>query len=259
MNFDYIQGEKFKYLADDKKIFYRHTHEVNNFLKHEAPENNFILISHNSDGGIFEHDNRWFDANFNLRKSNLKKWFGQNIIIKNEILQSLPIGLENSEWVIKDNKIEKIKNILNVEKNIKNLIYLNLNIETNPQERIKPYNVLKDKKYVTIEYGKNGQNFNSYLDNIYNHCFVICAPGNGFDTHRLWETLYCNTIPIHKKSVNTSYYEDLPICFIDEWEQLLDENFLLTEYNNIISKKFNLNKLNFNFWKNLILTEADKI
>jgi len=259
MIFDYIQGEKFKNLADNKKIFYRHTHDVNNFFKNEAPSNDFILISHNSDGGIYNYENRWFDCNSNLCTNNLKKWFGQNVLFEHKKIQSLPIGLENSEWVLRDNKIEKIKNIFNIEKNIKNLIYLNLNIETNPQERIPPYAILKDKKYVTLEHGKNGQNFDSYLNNIYNHCFVICAPGNGFDTHRLWETLYCNTIPIHKRSINTSYYDDLPICFIDEWEQLSDENFLMKEYARIISTQYNKEKLNFNYWKTLILNEANKV
>lgn len=256
---EYIQGEKFKSLADNKKIFYRHTHDVNNFLKHEAPTTKFILISHNSDGGIRINNHRWCDTDFNLAPENLTKWFGQNIECKSEKLQSLPIGLENSEWVLRDNKIEKIKNIVNKEKNIKNLLYLNLNIETNPYERIMPYNILKDKNYATVEYGKNGYNFDSYLDNIYNHCFVICAPGNGFDTHRLWETLYCNTIPIHKRSINTSYYEDLPICFIDDWEQLSDENFLMKEYASIISKKYNKEKINFDYWANLILNESNKI
>lgn len=257
MNF--IQGEKFKKLADGNKIFYCHTHEVNKFFSEIDLKNNFILISHNSDGAVEYNASRWDGASFSKAPENLIKWFAQNVNYENEKLQSLPIGLENSEWFVELKKIEKIKNIKNTEKNIKNIVYLNVNIQNNINERSMIYDILKSKKYATVEYGKNGNNYDNYISNVYNHCFMVCPAGNGIDVHQPWESMYIDTIPIQKKCINNKFYSDLPICFIDEWEQLEDEQFLLKEYIRLKSKKHNLEKINFNYWENLILKEAEKI
>jgi hypothetical protein len=83
----------------------------------------------------------------------------------------------------------------------------------------------------------------------------VCPPGNGEDTHRLWETLYVGSIPIVKKSINTLFYSDLPICYVDNWEQLADYNFLI-EQKNILKSKTNLEMLDFDYWKNKIVQTA---
>ena len=122
------------------------------------------------------------------------------------------------------------------------------NINTNIKERIIVFNLLKDKKFVTNQ----STNFDLYIDNIYNHKFVVCPEGNGIDTHRTWETLYLNTIPIEKRNINNSFYTDLPICFVDSWEEITEE-FLNKEYLRIKNTEWNINKLKMEFWKNKIL------
>ena len=76
---------------------------------------------------------------------------------------------------------------------------------------------------------------------------MICPEGHGIDTHRTWETLYLNSIPIEIRNINNSFYEDLPICLVDSWEEIT-EDFLNKEYNRINEKKYNLEKLDFNYW-----------
>jgi hypothetical protein len=257
---DFIQGEKFISLADNNIIFYRHTHDVNYFFLKEAPSHPFILISHNSDGSVENIQSRNDSANFNIAPPNLIKWFGQNIKYKNLKIESIPIGLENSQWFQEVKKREKIINILKLPKLQNNFVYLNLNIETNISEREPIYEICKNLDYVTKEYGKNvSQLYDNYLKNIYNHPFVISAAGNGEDCHRTWETLYIGSIPIVKKTINNSFYEDLPICFIDEWEQLKDINFLKNQFFLIKNKTFNTEKLFFQYWKNKIMSEKEKL
>lgn len=249
---NYLQGQKFRELADNKKIFYTNTHDVNFFLKNINFDHDFILISHNSDGNITNNPLREFDADIKYIPKNLKKWFGQNVNVELDIIESIPIGLENSEWFPETRKIEKLFNIKNTEKNIKNLVYLNLNILNNPSVRQPIYDMLQSKNFVTTEYGRNGINYDHYLNNVYNHCFMICPEGNGIDVHQPWESLYINTIPIQKKNINNSNWRELPICFVDDWEQVTDENFLDSEYQRIINTKHDLSKLNFDYWKNKI-------
>jgi hypothetical protein len=254
-----VQGEKFRLLSDNNKIFYCNTHDVNNFFININFDHKFILISHNSDGNITTNPIRDFDCDFKLIPKNLVKWFGQNVCYNDERLIPIPLGFENSEWFVNENKRGKIQNIIHTEKQIKNLVYLNVNVNNNIIERKLLYEILNNKSYVTIEKFHNGINFNNYLNNLYNHEFMICPPGNGHDVHQPWEALHINTIPILKRSFHNKLYEDLPVCFVNNWNELIDENFLISELKRIKNNNYDMKKLDFNYWKNLILKEVSKL
>lgn len=204
-----------------------------------------VLVTHNSDYGI-----RNVIPNIHIQ-------FSQNICIDSEKLISLPIGLENSYNFPEIGKIDKMKRILNQEKKIKNLVYMNHTISTNPAVRSPLYDLFGGKSYFTsVKNKNNGIDFDDYLYNIYNHKFVLSPEGNGVDTHRTWECLYMGTIPIVKRNFNNRYLEGkLPICFVDDWGEL-EEDFLEKEYSRIKNTKWNLELLTFTYWKNLILEHA---
>ncbi len=254
---DFISGEKFESLKNDTDIFYCDTHNVEHFFEN-PPKEKFILISHNSDGNITQNPTRFVsgssnDCNFNNLKipDNLLRWFGQNVDVIHPKLETIPIGLENSKWFPELNKRKKIELIQNQTKNFKNLLYVCHNTNTNPKERMEPYEIFSNKLWCTIESGINGINFDKYLTNIYNHKFVLCPEGNGIDTHRTWETLYCGSIPIEKLNKNNAFHDDLPICFVEEWSQIT-KSFLEEQYELIMSKNWNFDKLSFKFWENKI-------
>jgi hypothetical protein len=273
---NYIQGEKFWGLADyiyspsnklglddfnilphtfeiddvhnNGGIIYTHTMFVKllfNEIKNVVTQP-IIIITHNSDTII----------DFSP-PGNVFKWFSQNVNIIHDRIESIPIGLENNRWFTPISKKEKLFAKLNKEKTCRNLVYMNHKIETNSAKRLPVYELLMDKPWVTTRMGTNGVLYEDYIDNIYNHKFVICPEGNGMDTHRVWECLYLNTIPIQIRSINNQYYTDLPICFVDKWEELT-EDFLLREYKRISSQRWNLDKLNFNYWKSKILSSRNE-
>jgi hypothetical protein len=182
---------------------------------------------------------------------NVLHWFSQNVCIIDPRLSSLPIGLENRRWHPEVQKKNRMLGKLQTARKIKNLVYINHNISTNTAERTTPYDLLKDKPFATVAYGFNPRNFDNYIDEIYNHKFVVSPPGNGVDTHRKWETLYLGSIPIEKRCPNNTFYEDLPICFIDSWDQVT-ESFLNNEYNRILQNQWNISKLYMSYWINLI-------
>ena len=53
-----------------------------------------------------------------------------------------------------------------------------------------------------------------------NYMFVACPEGNGIDTHRFWEALYLNVIPVTTNKNFYSQFENLPILAINKWEDL---------------------------------------
>lgn len=223
----------------DINLVYLNTMYKNQFFHRiKNLDNKFIIITHNCDININNVDNL---------PNNVIKWFAQNINCVDDRLESIPIGLENSIWYPHVQKQKKIYNKVTEPKNIMNLVYMNHNINTNVKERIAPFDALNGKKFVTTEIRSNGVDFENYINKIYNHKFVVSPEGNGIDCHRTWETLYLNSIPLMKKNINNQYYTDLPICLVDEWEDVT-EDFLNKEYERIINSKWNLDKLKMSYW-----------
>jgi hypothetical protein len=60
--------------------------------------------------------------------------------------------------------------------------------------------------------GNNG----GFLESLVRHRFVLCPPGNGVDTHRLWESLLAGAIPVVKRSPAMEPFSDLPILIVDD-------------------------------------------
>lgn len=232
-------------------IIYTHTIYVKDFfeLMQQYPSLDFVLISHNADTNI--------DFTFIVPK-NCKKWFTTNVNIVNSKIESIPIGLENNRWFIKERKKEKMENLVKQPKEMINWLYVNINVKTNPEKRAFAYEMFKDKKWATCHYGSNGSNFDQYLFNITNHPFVLCPEGNGIDTHRFWETLYMGSIPVVKRNINNSFYEGLaPIVYVSDWQEvtldLLKNKKELFDNNSQVNSEF----LIFTYWKDKILKATE--
>jgi hypothetical protein len=209
-----------------------------------------ILVTGHSDYDINETE---LDI---MNCSNLKLWICQNKNYNHPKLLSIPIGITN---FCSDSEIHKIfgnldilYDISNNKKEIKNLVYLNFSIWTYPQEREKVINLYSTKNWVTYEDSIiSNEGRANFLNNVNNHKFVFATRGNGIDTHRLWETLYLRTIPIVKRCIGMEDFNDLPILFIENWEDIT-EDYLNEQYEIIMNKTYNLEKLDVNYWINLI-------
>ena len=93
-----------------------------------------------------------------------------------------------------------------------------------------------------------------YFVELKRHRYAICPRGNGLDTHRLWECLYLDVIPIMLKtdSVNIG---NLPVIYVDSWDDL-DTTFLniMNDANDnstsdtVRFKNQNLSKITMSHW-----------
>ena len=79
---------------------------------------------------------------------------------------------------------------------------------------------------------------------------TVCPEGNGFDTHRFWETLYVNRVPITLRIKAMNHFKSLPVVWLDEWEQLEDLDFLTGEYDKV--KDNNKDMAYLNYWEEKI-------
>lgn len=227
----------------DHNIVYTHTMYIKPLF--EALKSHtclFTVLSHNCDVNVTRDI---------VIPPNVRKWFTTNVNASDERLESLPIGLENKRWFPQVKKKEQMMLKLQEPRTYRNLVYMNFNIQTNPSERLPVFDHFRYRSWTTTQLFNNGQMFDNYIDQIYNHKFVVCPEGNGMDTHRTWETLYMGSIPIEKRNLNNRFYTDLPICFVDDWKECTEE-FLNREFVRIKGQVWDYDKLNFHYWKNRI-------
>ena len=163
--------------------------------------------------------------------SKIAHWFTQNLCFdESENISLIPIGLENRRRLKSGRKIWfKDKNSLK-SKNI----LASYDIYTNYEERFQIQELLKDNEIIHFDkFAKT----KDYFNNLKDYRFILCPPGNGVDTHRIWESLLMNTIPILN---NNNFSKNLvnkkvPVLVVDEWKELndYDENYFVSEYEKI--------------------------
>ena len=246
---DYIFGEIFENDLNLPQIFYSKIDHVWDFLhKSRSINNPFVLITHNGDYAVNQHM-----ADLASTIPNLKKWFGQNIDCDSYIITSIPIGLENTKNWTKFSKSDLLYSKSN-SKYPEKLIYANFSFYTNPNERLKCYELVKNSDFITNNCTNNvvQDNYQNWLDDVCNHHYVLCPRGNGIDTHRFWETLYLGRIPITTRNKNTKFYEDLPALFVDDWSEINEEMLYskIDWFSN--TNNFDLEKLKMSYWKSKI-------
>lgn len=197
---------------DNPTKIFCYTHNINMLASIiHLFKNDFILVTHNSDDEIRETD----DVLNILNCGKLLKWFGQNICLEHEKLCFLPIGLANSQWP--HGNLSAFNNIRVMSKSKSNDVYFNFHIQTNVIKRQPCFDILKNKLQWldTIDPIENHKRLSTFR-------FCICPEGNGVDSHRLWECLYLNVIPIVIKSEFTSLLvkQNIPLVVLDSWENL---------------------------------------
>jgi hypothetical protein len=187
------------------------------------------------------------------------KWYSVNT--QTPRVHGLPIGITNNTqeavlFPIHGNTDIMVE-VARMPRETKNLVYMNFNIVTYPQERQLVWDMFKHQSWVTVDELDNTIRGRTYfLQQLRNHSFVLCPRGNGVDTHRLWETLYMGSIPIVRKDIAHSDWMDLPILFVDSWEEVTEER-LRNELVRIQSTQWNMEKLRAGYWIERIRSENE--
>lgn len=214
--------------------------------QHPQIQHKYILITHNTDRSL---PGKFGDY---LNDEKIIAWFSQNIDRKHHKLFGIPIGLANYHWP--HGKIEIVKNALQnipaTEHRTPRLVYLNFAIWTNPHIRAPIWDFFKSKPFCVPTSGKA---YPEYLNDLKKYRFVISPPGNGLDCHRNWEALLMGCIPILKHSTIDELFENLPVIFIHDWNEVTEE-FLEKKHLEMKNTKYDLRKLYAEYWFNKITT-----
>lgn len=213
---------------------------------HPSIKNKYILISHNSDFEINESIIKYVD-------NKIIKYFAQNLNIPaNEHITVLPIGLEN-RYYLNNGKLAHFKKNLNSKKNLPILA----SFSNSNSERSEILKLIEVNSLIIHEKFKNHK---EYVKSMKKFKFNICPPGNGLDTHRVWESLLLDTYPIFVRNTFTMNFEKLglPALYLDNWSELnnLNQNILENCYKELKFKSLNKKFVNLKYWTNEIKDSA---
>ena len=264
---NFIHSHKFSELHNGDNIIYTigNLNNIVNCLNQIKNLNkDVILITANSD---FYID----DVIVNTIPKNVHRWYAQNGFSNNEKLVIIPEGLQPSfpsktgdigyEIAIEKEKI--LSNFYDVVPN--KLVYANFAVGTNPKARGEVQKICEETEFIDwdgsvdfSDYTKyNNPNSLSYFYNkILEYQSVVCPVGNGIDTHRVYETLYLNRIPItFNKTIYDKLYFNFPVILLDSYNDLRNQTLIEEKIKELSNKTFDKNLLYFDYWKQLIIDD----
>lgn len=252
-----IELNKFSHLHDGKKIIFCKTDFlIEEFENIKNINNDVILISGNSDYPINEDIVK-------LMPENITMWYGQNVLVYHEKIEPIPMGIENRYESVRHghgigyhSRVEVKENLIlrNLKLSPSKRIYSNFQINTNYSHR----NPVKEIciKSTHIDWDEPNLPLEDFFNKILNYEMIVCPAGNGVDTHRIWEVLYSNRIPITIKVGNFKIYDlysKLPIIILDKVSDLNNLELIENKYNQIKSNFENIKMIDFDYWKKIIL------
>jgi hypothetical protein len=198
-----------------------------------------------------------------LKGIGVDRFFGTNTLEKFGFSHALPTGLcdqadgTNTHMILGDNSLLVIAHeSSSFPGTFSPKIEMNFTAANNPQ-RIKLLKQLKKGRNIVVKSDApklSKKTRVEFLISCREKSFVICPPGNGQDTHRLWETLYMGGIPIIKENryLDPLVFQ-LPVLVVKSWSQVLDTQFLEKSWYQINNQSYNYDKLSIQYWLDLIL------
>lgn len=238
----------------------------------------FILITAEADVTIpYNNYSKQIQCCYSvLNNPLLVKWFSINVDYSHPKLIPIPIGLPKHipyivnkinepaymGWVINFQINQVSKFIATKNKTIRDkkhlLLYTRMTVQNSDYcfhdkegIRRKALKILEDK--FDMSQSQSLVNWEDYIEELMDYKFCLSLPGKGMDCYRTWEALTLGVIPIVLKTKHMdSIYEDLPVLIVDNLE-ILTEDYLNKQYEIIMNKKYNYNKLTSSYWIDIIL------
>lgn len=262
-----IQINKLSKLHDGKNIIFSKLDliekEFNDIIK---INNDVILITGNSD--FFVDDNL-----VNRMPSNIKFWFAQNAKTDSNKVIPIPIGLMNYEHssrgsdhglgFFEDSQEKYIQKYIKQSESITptKLIYSNFTIQTNPGHRVFIRDICINTDFIDWVKPDNSigycpEFFDPFYNDILNYEAVVCPTGHGIDSHRVYETLYLNRIPIvFDLELYRRLYQQFPVLCLSDANLLKNKNYMEEKIIELKNRDWDRSILTSDFWENKIISK----
>lgn len=165
--------------------------------------------------------------------ANVVRWFATNVISPHRRVTAIPLGLGSPRSAV-TLRAADILDRRSAGAPRDRWLYVNFRPDTNPGVRQPAFEDFqsraKNGDWITFQPpGERGGANAEFLDALVRHRFVLCPPGNGVDTHRMWETLLAGAVPVVLRSQAMEPFSELPVLFVEDFRQVTEE-FLEAEF-----------------------------
>ena len=252
-----LQSSRFKYIHkineewDNPFILFCYGGQIIEFSKKlKFLKNECIIVFGNSDENqTLEKCQPYIDC------SKVLHIFCQNLSCYNDKSSFIPIGMANKQWPHGDiyNFLELDIGALHKQKT-KDL-FCSFKVSTNFVKRNECL-IAINKKGITNVFYKEPRD---YLKELSLHKYCICPEGNGLDSHRFWEALWVESIPITLRNPLTEQIQKLgiPCILLNNWDEL--DISTLQDYSSFVFDEEYFNKISFKYYSDKILSYVPKV
>lgn len=152
---------------------------------------------------------------------NVLQWFATNVTSEHTRVCAVPLGLGPPNDPVTLREEELVAGRVPPRERT-GWLYVNFRAATNPAIRepvMRRFAALAREggDWITVAGSKSRMD---YLSEMSRHRFVLCPPGNGVDTHRMWEAMVAGVIPIVLRSVAMKPFEALPLLLVDSYDEV---------------------------------------
>lgn len=199
-----------------------------------------VLVTSESDDLVTEDYAR-------TRPPQVAAWFSTNAVAPD--VHPLPLGLANSYCSV---TLKATDLLSQGPREDGPLLYVNFRTESNPTVReplMDHFRTFRGERWLTIDDG--ALSLEDYRERLLSHRFVLCPPGNGVDTHRMWEALYGGVVPVVMRHPALEFFSDLPILFVERFGDVT-EVFLREAWTAFAESRGGGGKLGLGWWRQRI-------
>jgi len=182
--------------------------------------------------------------------NNIELLLLQNCAVSDKVIKTLPIGLENK-------RTGRYSSLRNFRQSISREVF-DSKILVPPMSNTNPIRraVISDAEKFSEIFDVKTQYLHekNYFNLIQKYQFLLCLEGNGFENHRIWESLYLGIFPVMLKSdwsISLNYL-NLPILMVDEIGDITKEMLQKFWQKNLEFDPKSKPQLWMGYWKELI-------
>ena len=263
-NTDLFNTEDYNYLKDNDIVYIARNVFIK-FYEYILNKNIFNLTLVLADSDIsFPIE---LGINYNdLNKNIINKIYTTNydLTFESDYIIPIPLGIDYYTMFIKNDTIIPIEhenNLISIYNNSKkfnkrldktySFFHLNNNVKSGRKhtyDRKHALEYLKNKSFNIFQ--TKQLNLNKKWNEMVKYKWIIIPHGTGLDCHSVYESIALGCIPIVKTSTLDILYRELPIIIVKNWSDITVD--ILNKESIEALKKSN-DKINLNYWKNLIL------
>lgn len=256
---DFIGGEKY--------ITLKKNNSINVFNKYDPNSNQLLtnkqkLLIYQTDDP-FDKNKEWLCEKYN------KIYSVNNKILRNLNIISLPLGIVDTAETISFATCYKKRdfslfNLLcecrdNFNEEPQKTLYLNYRIPPNFKIRGDAHSIIEHTQSDYTDNTFNGNDwllFNNketyikYFNECLRHKYIQCPEGFGIDSYRFYETLYLGRIPVVLHNPVTDMFHELPILFLNSWDEFDEKSKEFEQSFNI--ENYSFEKLSWRYWEKTI-------